>query len=62
MRYMTNTISRCNICGEFFNSKRELKEHKDKNHRITNSKLVGLKGLILIVITIITDWLSAVLY
>jgi hypothetical protein len=62
MRYMTNTISRCNICGEFFNSKRELKEHKDKTHRITNSKLVGLKGLILIVITIITDWLSAVLY
>jgi hypothetical protein len=57
-----NKISRCNICGHFFNSKRELKEHKDKNHRITNSKLVGLKGLILMVITIITDWLSAVLY
>ncbi|MDQ3884794.1 MAG: hypothetical protein M3239_05050 [Thermoproteota archaeon] len=36
-----NKISRCNICGEFFNSKRELKEHKDKNHRITDSKVVG---------------------
>jgi uncharacterized Zn finger protein len=36
---MTNTISKCNSCGEFFNSKRELKKHKDKNHRITNSKM-----------------------
>jgi uncharacterized C2H2 Zn-finger protein len=36
-----NKISRCNICGEFFNSKRELKEHKDKSHRITNSKVAG---------------------
>jgi uncharacterized C2H2 Zn-finger protein len=36
-----NKISRCNICGHFFNSKRELKEHKDKNHRITNSKVVA---------------------
>jgi hypothetical protein len=59
---MTNTISRCNICGHFFNSKRELKEHKDKNHRITNSKLVGLKWLILIIMTMITEWLSAILY
>jgi hypothetical protein len=59
---MTDTISRCNICGHFFNSKRELKEHKDKNHRITNSKLVGLKGLILIIMTMITELLSAVLY
>ena len=57
-----NKISRCNICGHFFNSKRELKEHKDKNHRITNSKLVGLKGLILIIMTMITELLSAVLY
>jgi hypothetical protein len=56
-----STISRCNICGQFFDSKKELKEHKDKNHRITDSKLVGLKQLIVIIITI-TDWLSAVLY
>ncbi len=37
---MTNIISKCNSCGKFFNSKRELKEHKDKNHRITNSKMM----------------------
>jgi hypothetical protein len=37
---MANKISRCNICGEFFNSKKELKDHKDRNHRITNSKAV----------------------
>jgi hypothetical protein len=43
---MLNKISRCNICGKFFNSKRELKEHKDKDHRITDSKIVELKGLI----------------
>jgi uncharacterized C2H2 Zn-finger protein len=43
-RYMTTgKISRCNICGKFFDSKKELKEHKDKNHRITDSKMVGLK-------------------
>jgi uncharacterized C2H2 Zn-finger protein len=36
---MTPKISRCNSCGEFFNSKRELREHIDKNHRITNSKV-----------------------
>ncbi len=38
-----NKISRCNICGEFFNSKKDLKDHKDKNHRITNSKVVVKK-------------------
>jgi hypothetical protein len=36
---MANKISRCNICGEFFNSKKELKEHIDKNHRITAPKM-----------------------
>jgi hypothetical protein len=36
---MTPKISRCNSCGEFFNSKRELREHIDKNHRITDSKV-----------------------
>jgi hypothetical protein len=36
---MGNVISRCNICYDFFNSKRELKEHKDKDHRITDSKM-----------------------
>ena len=35
---MTYKISRCSICGQFFQSKKGLKEHKDRNHRITNSK------------------------
>jgi uncharacterized C2H2 Zn-finger protein len=38
---MTNKISRCNICGEFFQSKRELKRHKDKNHRIPAPKSIA---------------------
>jgi hypothetical protein len=37
---MTNKISRCHVCGKFFDSKKELKDHKDKNHRITNSMVV----------------------
>jgi uncharacterized C2H2 Zn-finger protein len=36
---MAGKISKCNSCGKFFNSKRELKNHIDKNHRITNSKM-----------------------
>jgi hypothetical protein len=35
---MPNKISRCNICGKFFDSKIELKRHKDKKHRISASK------------------------
>ena len=35
---MTNKISRCNICGKFFDSKIELKRHKDKKHRISAAK------------------------
>jgi hypothetical protein len=37
---MTNKISRCKICGKFLNSKRELKRHKDKNHRISAPKII----------------------
>ena len=37
---MSRKISRCNICDKFFDSKRELRDHKDKNHRITNAKMV----------------------
>ncbi len=37
---MTSIISRCIICGQFFDSKWELRDHKDKVHRITNSKMV----------------------
>ncbi len=37
---MPGKISRCNICGKFFDSKKELKKHKNKDHRITASKIV----------------------
>ena len=37
---MTGIISRCNICGQFLDSKKELRKHKDKNHRISNSKMM----------------------
>lgn len=40
-REMTNKISRCKTCGKFFDSKRELREHIDKDHRITGSKIVS---------------------
>jgi uncharacterized C2H2 Zn-finger protein len=38
---MTGKVSRCTSCGEFFDSKRELREHIDKNHRITDSKILA---------------------
>jgi hypothetical protein len=38
---MASKISKCNSCGKFFNSKRELKNHIDKNYRITNSKMAA---------------------
>jgi hypothetical protein len=41
---MINKISRCNICGEFFDSKKALRDNKDRNHRITNSKRVLLEA------------------
>jgi hypothetical protein len=37
---MASKISRCNICGEFLNSKRELKRHIDRSHRITGPKTI----------------------
>jgi len=43
---MTSIISRCIICGQFFDSKRELRDHKDKAHRITNSKMVIMPATI----------------
>lgn len=40
VREMTvKKISRCNSCGKFFDSKRELREHINKIHRITDSKI-----------------------
>jgi hypothetical protein len=40
----TSKISRSNICGKFFDAKRGLKKHIDKEHRITNTKIVDLRG------------------
>ena len=37
---MTNIFSKCIICGQFFDSKKNLRKHKDKNHRISNSKMM----------------------
>lgn len=42
-------------------SKKELREHKYKNHRITNSKIVQLKGLISVITTTTYCWLYEVL-
>jgi hypothetical protein len=40
MREMTGKkISRYNSRGKFFDSKRELRQHIDKKHRITDSKI-----------------------
>ncbi len=39
---MPRIISRCIICGQFFDSKIELKGHKDRNHRITNTKMMSV--------------------
>ena len=33
---MANTLSKCHICGKFFDSKRKLKDHKDNDHRISS--------------------------
>ena len=37
---MTGRISKCHICDRFFQSKKELREHKDRDHRITNQKIL----------------------
>ncbi len=36
---MTVILSKCIICGKFFDSKKQLRTHKDKDHRITDSKM-----------------------
>jgi hypothetical protein len=35
---MTGIFSKCKICGQFYDSKKALRKHKDRNHRISNSK------------------------
>ncbi len=39
---MTIILSKCIICGQFFDSKKQLRTHKDKAHRITDSKMMSL--------------------
>jgi hypothetical protein len=56
---MANKISQCTSCARFFDSKKALKEHIDNTHRITDSKIVGLKSLIVISLPIF-DWFSVV--
>jgi hypothetical protein len=36
---MTSIISKCSICDQFFDSKKKLRDHKDKDHRITDLKI-----------------------
>jgi hypothetical protein len=33
---MINKVSKCHMCSRFFDSKKKLKDHIDKSHRITN--------------------------
>ena len=37
---MVSRISRCNCCMKYFGSKKELKDHINKDHRITNEKML----------------------
>jgi hypothetical protein len=39
---MASIISRCIMCGDFFDSRRQLREHIDRHHRITNSKMTAV--------------------
>lgn len=35
---MSRVPSRCGACGRFFESRKALRQHIDKEHRITNEK------------------------
>ncbi|HEX2231009.1 MAG TPA: hypothetical protein VHG34_02360 [Nitrososphaeraceae archaeon] len=37
---MTRKTSQCKSCTKIFDSKRELKDHIEKNHRITDEKIL----------------------
>jgi hypothetical protein len=39
-----NKISKCHVCGKFFDSKKKLKDHKDNNHRISSSHMTVNSG------------------
>ena len=39
---MTGILSKCIIRGKFFDTKKQLRTHKDKDHRITDSKMMSV--------------------
>jgi uncharacterized C2H2 Zn-finger protein len=39
---MASKISQCNSCARLFDSKKTLKEHIDKTHRITDEKIAAI--------------------
>ena len=41
-KQMTSILSKCIICGKFFDSKKQLRTHRDKDHRITESKMMSV--------------------
>ncbi len=41
-KQMTGILSKCIICGKFFDPKKQLRTHKDKDHRITDSKMMSV--------------------
>jgi hypothetical protein len=41
---VTGIISRCSVCSEFFDSRRQLRGHIGRHHRITNSKMAAQEG------------------
>ena len=38
---MASKVSQCNICNTILDSKKKLREHKDRTHRITDSKIAA---------------------
>lgn len=36
---ITIIFSKCTVCGQYFNSIKDLRNHKNKDHRITNAKM-----------------------
>ena len=41
-KQMTGILSKCIIFGKFFDSKKQLRTHKDKDHRITDSEMMSV--------------------
>lgn len=39
---MTSIISKCSFCDQFFDFKKKLRDHKDKDHRITDLKMISI--------------------